>query len=663
MPLRVSERSPFVQWFEFSWAALATVLLLAVIGAPLARIIGLRGFATIAAAPAFAVTIIAITAVVAPWVGLTWSVLPVILVAIVVGAILFAVRRATRRFEPPPSPRRLFDGWLLAAFLSAAALLTFRFVTIIYDPGNISQTFDNVFHLNGVRFALDTGNASSLWLGRMSNPSGGLPFYPAAWHALVSLAVQISGTTIPVAVNAVTLVVSAVVWPLGILLLTRTLFGRKPVLTVSAALLAASLPIFPTLLMNYGVLYPYQLGLALLPVALAATLRALGLAGGGAAPSKWWWAVAVLGAMPGLALSHPGAFVSWVALTFPMAVVFIIQRWRAASSGRGRLLVAGLTAAYLAIGLVLVIVLRPPPEARGWPIQINLWEAFVDLITVSVWYQVPAVIAALAILAGIVWACISRTVPAVVALGMYIVAGLLFIVVAALPLLYVRDALTGMWYNNLPRLAAMLPIAMVPLGAYGVACTWTKITSAKRMRALTARSPRWALPTAGVVLAVLAALGMQTGPWTPVPMAVQWASYSFYLGPDSPLISADEMALMKRIDDHVPEEVAIAGSPYTGASLAYALADRPVLMPHVLMEFTDDLTTINDRLAEAEAGDEVCDAIERLGVGYVLDFGDLRITDFAADLPGLAGLEDSDAVRLVDEEGEARLYEVVACGI
>ena len=79
--------------------------------------------------------------------------------------------------------------------------------------------------------------------------------------------------------NAVTLVVSAVVWPLGILLLTRTLFGRTPVLTVSAGLLAASLPVFPTLLMNYGVLYPYQLGLALLPVALAATLRALGLAG------------------------------------------------------------------------------------------------------------------------------------------------------------------------------------------------------------------------------------------------------------------------------------------------------------------------------------------------------------------------------------------------
>ncbi|HWM16674.1 MAG TPA: DUF6541 family protein [Microbacterium sp.] len=650
-----------MQWLAFTWAAVATALLLIVIGVPLARIIGLRGFAVIAAAPAFAVTVVAGAAVVAPWLGVSWSVLPVIVVAIVLGVLLALVRRATRRFEPRGAPRRRFDGWLLTAFVVAAALLAFRFVEIIYGPDNISQTFDNVFHLNAVRFALDTGNASSLWLGHMSNPSGGLPFYPAAWHALVSLVVQLTGVTIPVGVNAVTLVVSAVIWPLGVLLLTRTLFGRSRILSISAALLAASLPLFPTLPMNYGVLYPYQLGLALLPVALAATLRALGLARGVSAPSRWWWAVAVLGAMPGLALSHPGAFVAWVALTFPMAIVFIVVQWRATASRNRRLLIAGLTSLYLVIGLILVIVLRPPAEARGWPIQMNLWEAFVDLITVSAWYQVPAVIAALAIVAGIVWACVSRTVPATVAIGMYAVAALLFIVVAALPLLYVRDALTGMWYNNLPRLAALLPIVMVPIGAYGVACTWAKIASTKRMRDITDHGPRWVLPSVGVAIAALAAVGMQTGPASPVPMAVQWASASYYLGPDSPLISVDEMTLIDRIDDHVPEEAVIAGSPYTGASLAYALADRPVLMPHLLMEITEDLMTVNDGLASATAGDQVCAALDRLGVGFVLDFGGVQIIDSPTEMPGLAGLEDSGAVRLVDQEGTARLYEVVAC--
>ena len=41
-----------------------------------------------------------------------------------------------------------------------------------------------------------------------------------------------------------------------------------------------------------------------------------------------------------------------------------------------------------------------------------------------------------------------------------------------------------------------------------------------------------------------------------------------------------------------------------------------------------------------------------LGVGFVLDFGELRrCTGVRHDLPGLDGLEDSDAVRLVDERG------------
>ena len=45
---------------------------------------------------------------------------------------------------------------------------------------NASLTFDNVFHLNAIRYVLDTGAASPLQLGQMTSPSGGVPFYPSA---------------------------------------------------------------------------------------------------------------------------------------------------------------------------------------------------------------------------------------------------------------------------------------------------------------------------------------------------------------------------------------------------------------------------------------------------------------------------------------------------
>jgi len=650
-----------VQWLAFTWAAVATVLLFAVVGLPLARIIGLRGFASMAAAPAFAVTIIGITAVAAPWVGLSWSILPVLLVAVAVGAVLVVVRRATRKSRPPRAPRRPFDGWLLFGFLAAAVLLTLRVVTIFGQPENISQTFDNIFHLNGVRFVLDTGNASSLWLGYMTNPRGGLPFYPAGWHALVALVVQLSGASIPAAINAVTVVVSAVVWPLGILLLTRTLFGRSPVLAVSAGLLAASLPVFPILLMDYGVLYPYQLGLALLPVSLAATLRALGLAGGRRGAGRAWWAVAVLGCLPGLALAHPGALVGWLALTAPMVVVFAILRLRDARTARGRWLIVGSFVVYLAVGAVLLDTLRPPLEARLWPLQMRMRDAIWDLLTISAWYEVPAVLAAIAVIAGIVWAIVARTTRAWVVLGMYAVIAVLYVSVAALPFPDLRDALTGGWYNNLPRLAAVLPIVLVPLGAYGVACTWAWIARRRRVRRVTATLPRWAAAGLAVVVAVLAALGLQVQSLSPVWTAEQWASSPFIMGPDSALLTADEAALLSRLDEHVPEGVAVAGSPWSGASLAYALADRPVLMPHTLMDIGDEVRTINNGLDEAGGESAVCDAVRDLGVGFVLDFAGREVHPGEHTFAGLDGLAQAGAVRLVDEQGAARLYEITAC--
>jgi hypothetical protein len=48
-------------------------------------------------------------------------------------------------------------------------------------------------------------------------------------------------------------------------------------------------------------------------------------------------------------------------------------------------------------------------------------------------------------------------------------------------------------------------------------------------------------------------------------------------------------------------------------------------------------------------------------VGYVLDFGTWEVHPGVHEFPGLSDLAGSDAVRLVDQEGDARLYEIVGC--
>ncbi|PZU32117.1 MAG: hypothetical protein DI577_03870 [Microbacterium sp.] len=549
---------------------------------------------------------------------------------------------------------------MVVALATAALVIGIRVLEIIQAPGNISQTFDNIFHLNGVRYVIAEGDASSLRLGYMTSPDGSLPFYPAAWHGVASLIVQLSGASIPIAINALVLTVSALVSPLAIVVLVRTLFGRAVPILVSAALLTASLPAFPILMMDYGVLYPLQLSLALLPVGLAAMVRLLRISPQDTPRGVGWWALVLVGVIPGLTLAHPGGFVAWLALTVPMVALFFIRQFRIPRDTRARLGLVLAAVGYVAVGAVLVRILRPPAEARGWPTQMTFADAVWQVLSVSMWYLVPATIAALCVVAGIVWALIDRTPRALVALAMYSIAALLFVTVAALPWSALRDALTGSWYNNLPRLAAILAVALVPLAAYGAGRTWIALTTRTRVGAGLRAGRRVSRVAIGALAAAALLIALQAdGAMT---RAVDWASPLYRLDDASALLTADEYALLQRVPDEVPAGVRIAGSPFTGASLAYAISDRPVLMPHALMYISNELQEINDGLDTAQRGSAVCAALADLDVGYVLDFGAQEVHPGAHPFPGLDELATSSSVELVDAEGDARLYRIVACG-
>lgn len=640
---------------ELLWPAVVLIGLYALLGGTLAWLIGLRGLWLAAAAPAFATTIVGGASVLAGWLGLGWTLLPPVVLALLVGAGIAVVRR--RRRGGLPVPASFSPWWTILAVLAAAVVIGVQTAAVVGAPSAISQTFDNVFHLNAIRYILDTGAASPLTLGQMTSPGGGVPFYPSVWHATAAIVAQLSGASIPVVVNAQTLVIAAVAWPLGAVLLARVLGGFSAAVTVCAAVVSVSLPIFPLLPMDYGVLYPFQLALALAPVAVAATASALGVGAGADALAPGWWGFIVLGALPGVALAHPGGFVAWLALSVPLVCVFALRRWRADGRPSRRIALAVGVLAYLGAGLLLLKVLRPPLPTRLWPTVLTPGEAALEVAQVSMFYGTAAVGVALAVLLGLVWAVREHTAASLAAVSFWLIGAALFIIVISSPFGTLRDALTGSWYNNWPRLAAVFGVALVPLAALGLARTaefigrrWT----AARPGATSAR-------TAVAVVAGVA--GFILLPLPAMPAAVAQAHTRFEMNDESALVSADEMALLQRIPEHVPEGVAIAGNPYTGTALAYAIGGRQVLMPHILVDVSDDTAVINDHLADAVTMPAVCDAVQALDVGFVLDFGTREVHGGSNPLPGLQDLEDSGAVRLVDSQGEARLYEVTACGL
>ena len=317
---------------------------------------------------------------------------------------------------------------------------------------------------------------------------------------------------------------------------------------------------------------------------------------------------------------------------------------------------------YAAVTLIAWRVLRPPADARGWMPTLTLGQGIGEAATLSFWSgAIPfVVVAALAV--GLLTSARRRTPVDIWAIGAFTVASLLFIVSIALPWNMLRDLLTASWYNNAPRLAAIVPILVVPLAALGVAAIWDRIqarvtqgAAAGDARKASGRVAVWA---ASLVVALVVAT--QIGA---VPQAVREASAAYALTADSPLISDDEMALLRRLADEVPEDAVIAGSPWTGTGVAYAISGRHVLMPHTLMDIDEDTTLINDRLDEADRRTEVCTAIKNKGVQFVLDFGDREVHGADHPFAGFDRLATSDAVEVVDSEGGAVLYRITACGL
>ncbi|WP_120493209.1 DUF6541 family protein [Microbacterium phyllosphaerae] len=645
-----------MSWLSAVPAVLATVGILVVPGLVVALLLRQRGLRLLALAPAISVSLIAVAALGAPFVGIRWGLLPVGILA-VVAAVAAAV---WSRFVVPRSrvslrPAISIDWSIVVALVVPALVIAFVLLRSIGDPDFISQRYDNFFHLNGVQYVLDTGNASPLWLGSMTSP-GGIPFYPSGWHALVSLVVSTSGASVAIAANATIIVVAAFVWPLSAVFFVRTVLGRGRVVTAAAGALSAAFPAFPFLPLHYGVLYPLFLGLAVAPVGLALAWLLLRP---GKVERRGDIALLLLLTVPGIAVAHPGALMAVVALSVPFVLARLAHWFRSSEGSRRKILVVVVAVAYLGAGVVLLSLVRPPSNQIYWPVIESLPQAVGEVVSAAV-YQYPMAFTVAALLLVGAYSVVRRGgYVRWVVLGMAVVGCGLYVIVASSPWETLRFWFTAPWYNNAPRLASIWVIAVLPLAALGASTIVSWILRQRPFSAVRRGVSR--LPIAASVVVVLLITLLSQG------AAIRQASadieFTYQVREGGPILSPDEIALIEDLPDLVPEDAVIAGDPWTGASFAYGLSGRRVLMPHLLMDMSADAKIINTRLATQGDSPAVCKALEETGVEYVLDFSaDGDFQDNPDDYSGLEGLDRSPYVTLVESKGDAKLYEITACG-
>ena len=649
--------SAYVEWMGFVLAVVIASALLILPGLIVSFALGLRGLTRWASAVPLSIGIIAMASLWAPLASIRWSILPIALTVAglaIISVGLRAILPARMRVAPTAAhPQRWASPTALGL---GAVIIIVQVVLIIRSPGNISQTFDNVFHLNAVRYVLDTGAASPLSVGHMTSPGSGLSFYPSAWHAFVALIVSLSGASIPVATNALIIPAAAIGWVASVMLLTRTFFRVDSRITLAVGVLSAATASFPLLMIDYGVLYPFFLALTGLPAVVALTLRLLDLGVERPEPSL---VLILSGAIMviGLAVAHPGALVAWLFVAVVGAGCAWVRLLLRRPGRRAVLAWSALLMVFVAMAFVAWRVLRPPADARGWPIERTIPQALGEVLFQGMHGASLAPVLVLAFWVGAVVAWRAGHRAGYLALTFYAGTSLLYIAAAALPWPRLRDLLTAAWYNNSPRLAALIPMFVIPIAAVGARQLMIWIVQVVQRTKLSTRGQAAFLTS----VAVLSFGCLQIGGSSD---EVQLAQNGYAMNSDSALLSSDEYALLEQVPQLVPEDAVIAGSPWTGAALAYAISDRDVLMRHIFTYVSPSGTIINDELADAGRNDlELCEALDETGVTYVLDFGRREVHGAEHDFPGLDDLRHSTNVRLVRAIGDARLYQVTACGL
>ena len=679
-----------MSWLEAIPQYFLVMLILVLPGLFLTFAMNLRGLLRAALAVPLTVAGFAASAVIFGLVGVPWNPLTVAIAFLVVGAGLWAALIPVRRKHPHPRLGQIRWGALReqmtsqsialwCAFIVGAGLIAHRLKLILETPDAISQTYDAIFHYNALQYIHDTGNASSLTLGGLG-VTAEATFYPAAWHNTAAMVATVTEFSPLVIANAMTFILCALVWTLGCLYFATRLFGHHPAITVSTGLVAACFPAFPFLLSFYGNLFPNTMSIAFLPVLLGMLTEVLGLSHDARIEARTPLWLAILLVVGATGLAHPSS----VLLALLILLIMLLTVWWRAVAGRRPWWIIVLGAVGLVVGGYLLQQIwfagRAGQQASSWKPHMTspgaLGEALGPVFPNAMHLPWGLVIVTL-LGASVVLRTRARWVVGAWALMVW-----MYVLVASSRETMFRYDWTGIWYNDSNRLLALLPLLAVPLAAAGCAAIvkWaahkllalvdrvapgkrsgsTADDAARTSPAHTLHHSRVAGALGGALAVLIGFITLQGAAMTDV---VNYGRTEYGMEGPTPLLTPDEQALIERLPDEVPEDAVVFGNPVTGTSLAYAMADVDVLIPHNGLIADGEASTIVHHLEDLQTNPDVCPALEKHNVQYVLDFGKEQVNPFAYfNAAGSDEIGPDNGFILIDEQGpNAKLYEIGGC--
>lgn len=260
-------------WNEFALVLLVTLGVLLIPGYLSMRAIGAKGAWPVLLAPIVGLSLIAIVGQAFALIHIAST--PLTLLGVVVSLPLLGLLLTRRRNLNLMLPR--VEPWAFVLCLVLGIALGYNlFLSRLGTPYSLFQAYDVTQHLNLIQSMADSGTLTSLNVGpylsaadQAIDPLGNTGFYPAAWHAVCALVVQITGCSVPLVINASMFALSCIAFPLSVLALVGVLFPESRTAHVCAALTSLTFVAFPWNLLAFGPVYANVAGFSLMPSAMA----------------------------------------------------------------------------------------------------------------------------------------------------------------------------------------------------------------------------------------------------------------------------------------------------------------------------------------------------------------------------------------------------------
>ena len=653
-------------WADAIPAIAVSLLLLFVPGTLVAMILRARVALALAIGPAISTAVVVVGGSVAAAAGLHWGVWPLLgsVLAACLGAFALRLAMSWRRVSSAPAdaaPRpEDSPGWaqalgVLAGVAGAALVVTWVVLRSANTPEEFPQHPDTIFHLGVTQWMAEHLDVS-FQHGTTFRGPGTNAGYPIGFHSMGATVSILTGLPAVVSLSAFVLVLSAVVWPLGMAVLGRTAFGSRPVTGAVAAVTSVLFVAYPFMLMGFGTVWPNLFGQALLPAVVAAVVTLTHRISPVALPaSRFGPTVAVLVlAIPGLGVAHPNAVITAVLLA--AMIVWLSTLFRALRPGpspwhRFGPLAAASTA--LVLGTVASLVVRPAgmvaTGAAGPEMPVN--DALVDVAGFAPRVAVPAfLLGALVVIGGVVVLWCFRSAAWLVVAAAFL--AFLYYINAAVDTPLAR-LLTWPWYNNAIRIAAVgvLPAALLVAAAVLGPSRW-----------LARRANRgWVVE--GVIAAGLLALVVVPSNGF-ASRDVRWLRPYFHPGVARSWASPQELRALHELAALVPPDGVVAADPWKGGTYMFVVGDRRMYYPTEKTNTTADSRLIGLRLADVGTDPKVCRVVTEAGITHALTGGVPFLWGGSISRTQYTGIEavaHSSAWREVARRGPYTLYELTAC--